>query len=67
MLRIELTLPKIFQTLIITRGFSSGSNGGLYKGLRISFAKRGLNGDIYIGIHLIDKVVRELKEGESSR
>ncbi|ADN51281.1 precorrin-4 C(11)-methyltransferase [Vulcanisaeta distributa] len=60
-LGIELTLPKVAQTLIITRASARVPMQGSIK----DFAKAMLIGAtmaIYTGVHLIDKVVKELRE-----
>ncbi|WP_054844049.1 precorrin-4 C(11)-methyltransferase [Vulcanisaeta souniana] len=60
-LGIELTLPKVAQTLIITRASARVTMQGSIK----DFAKAMLIGAtmaIYTGVHLIDKVVKELRE-----
>jgi len=59
---IELTLPKISQTVIITRGSARVEMEGSIKDYA-PFVNRGASLVIYTGVHIIEKVVRELKEG----
>ncbi|MDT7876692.1 MAG: precorrin-4 C(11)-methyltransferase [Sulfolobus sp.] len=59
---IELTLPKISQTLIITRASARVPMEGSIKDYA-PFLMKGASMAIYTGVHLIDKVVKELKEG----
>lgn len=61
-LGVELTLPKISQTLIITRASSRVPMEGSIKDYAPHLLK-GASMAIYTGVHLIDKVVSELKEG----
>jgi len=61
-LGIELTLPKISQTLIITRASGAVPMEGSIKDYAPHLMK-GASMAIYTGVQLIDKVVRELKEG----
>jgi len=59
---IELTLPKVSQTLIITRGSARVQMEGSIRDYA-PFVNRGASLAIYTGVHIVDKVVRELKEG----
>lgn len=59
---IELTLPKISQTVIITRGSARVEMEGSIKDYA-PFVNKGASLVIYTGVHIIDKVYRELKEG----
>jgi len=64
-LGIELTLPKVSQTLIITRASASVPMEGSIKDFA-SFLNKGASIVIYTGVHVIDKVVEELREGGAS-
>ena len=59
---IELTLPKISQTVIITRGSARVEMEGSIKDYA-PFVNKGASLVIYTGVHIVDKVYRELKEG----
>lgn len=61
-LGIELTLPRVSQTLIITRASASVPMEGSIKDYA-PFLNKGASMVIYTGVHIIDKVVEELKEG----
>ncbi|MCY0874043.1 MAG: precorrin-4 C(11)-methyltransferase [Acidianus infernus] len=61
-LGIELTLPRVSQTLIITRASASVPMEGSIKDYA-PFLNKGASMVIYTGVHIIDKVVKELKEG----
>ncbi|MBP1357401.1 MAG: precorrin-4 C(11)-methyltransferase, partial [Sulfolobus sp.] len=61
-LGIELTLPKVSQTVIITRASASVPMEGSIKDYAPLLYK-GASMVIYTGVHVIDKVVEELREG----
>ncbi|BDC17931.1 precorrin-4 C(11)-methyltransferase [Acidianus sp. HS-5] len=61
-LGIELTLPRVSQTVIITRASASVPMDGSIKDYA-PFLNKGASMVIYTGVHVIDKVVEELKEG----
>ncbi len=61
-LGIELTLPRVSQTVIITRASASVPMEGSIKDYA-PFLNKGASMVIYTGVHVIDKVVEELKEG----
>ncbi|ARM74810.1 precorrin-4 C(11)-methyltransferase [Acidianus manzaensis] len=60
-LGIELTLPKISQTVIITRASGNVPMNGSLKDFAPLIYK-GASLVIYTGVHIIDKVVSELRE-----
>lgn len=60
-LGIELTLPKVSQTVIITRASANVPMIGSLKDFAPLIYK-GASLVIYTGVHVIDKVVQELKE-----
>ncbi|ACP44404.1 precorrin-4 C11-methyltransferase [Sulfolobus islandicus Y.G.57.14] len=59
---IELTVPKLSQTVIITRASLRVPMQGSIKDFA-KMVKIGATMVIYTGIHIIDRVVNELKEG----
>ncbi|MEM3292390.1 MAG: precorrin-4 C(11)-methyltransferase [Saccharolobus sp.] len=59
---IELTVPKLAQTVIITRASLRVPMQGSIKDYA-KMVKTGATMVIYTGIHIIDRVVEELKEG----
>jgi precorrin-4/cobalt-precorrin-4 C11-methyltransferase len=61
-LGVELTLPKVSQTVIITRASAAVPMEGSLKDFA-PLVNRGASMAIYTGVHVVDKVVRELKEG----
>ncbi|GAB6943309.1 precorrin-4 C(11)-methyltransferase [Vulcanisaeta sp. JCM 14467] len=61
-LPIELTVPKLAQTVIITRASLRVPMLGSIRDYA-GFVKLGATMVIYTGIHIIDRVVRELREG----
>jgi len=61
-LGIELTLPRVSQTVIITRAAASVPMEGSIKDFA-PLLNKGASMVIYTGIAVIDKVVEELKEG----
>lgn len=60
-LGVELTLPKVSQTVIITRASASVPMEGSIKDFA-PLLNKGASMAIYTGVHVIDKVVQELKE-----
>jgi len=60
-LNIELTLPKLVQTVIITRESARVPMEGSIKDYA-SFIMKGVVLVIYAAVHLIDKVVKEFSE-----
>jgi len=60
-LRRELTLPTVSQTLIITR--PSGRIGKPARESIASLAKHNSTMVIFLGVHLLDKIVKELVSG----
>nr|KJR73015.1 MAG: precorrin-4 C11-methyltransferase [Thermoproteus sp. AZ2] len=60
---IELTIPKLVQTVVITRAAArTEMRGDLRLAARFAI-EQGATLAIYTGVHVIDKVVRELREG----
>jgi len=60
-LGIELTLPKVSQTVIITRASASVPMEGSIKDFA-PLLNKGASLVIYTGVHVIDKVVEEIRE-----
>ncbi|BFH72283.1 precorrin-4 C(11)-methyltransferase [Sulfurisphaera javensis] len=60
-LGIELTLPKVSQTVIITRASASVPMEGSIKDFA-PLLNKGASLVIYTGVHVINKVVEEIKE-----
>ncbi|MCX8136673.1 precorrin-4 C(11)-methyltransferase [Pyrobaculum aerophilum] len=62
-LRIELTVPKRVQHVVITRASHRVPMRGSLKDVADFILKTGAVAVIYTGVHVIDKVVKELEEG----
>ncbi|MEM1637272.1 MAG: precorrin-4 C(11)-methyltransferase [Pyrobaculum sp.] len=62
-MRIELTIPKRVQHVVITRASARVPMRGSLKDVATFMLTTGAVAVVYTGVHVIDKVVRELSEG----
>ncbi|MEL9990077.1 MAG: precorrin-4 C(11)-methyltransferase [Thermoproteus sp.] len=62
-MRIELTIPKRAQHVVITRASARVPMRGSLKDVAAFMLATGAVAVVYTGVHVIDKVVRELSEG----
>ncbi|CCC81737.1 precorrin-4 C(11)-methyltransferase [Thermoproteus tenax] len=62
-MNIELTVPKLIQTVVITRASARVEMRGSLKEAAKFAATNGAVLAIYTGVHVIDKVVKELVDG----
>ncbi|MCC6020206.1 MAG: precorrin-4 C(11)-methyltransferase [Thermoproteaceae archaeon] len=62
-MKIELTVPKVVQTVVITRASARVEMRGDLRTAARFAREMGAVLAIYTGVHVIDKVVRELTEG----